>query len=66
VKGDPVSERERFEDKTERAEAGKAETGRAEAGRVDDKHDVEAHKLDKVEKHEEPDVEGHKLEKHDL
>jgi hypothetical protein len=55
VKGDPVSDREKFEDKAEKAEAYKQE----------DKADVEAHKLEKMEKHEkheEPDVEGHKLE----
>jgi hypothetical protein len=50
-----VSDREKFEDKAEKAEAYKQE----------DKADVEAHKLEKMEKHEkheEPDVEGHKLE----
>lgn len=50
-----MSDREKFEDKAEKAEAYKQ----------DNKADVEAHKFDKMEKQEkaeEPDVEGHKLE----
>jgi hypothetical protein len=50
-----VSDREKFDDKAEKAEAYKQES----------KADVEAHKFDKMEKQEkaeEPDVEGHKLE----
>jgi hypothetical protein len=53
MKGDPVSEREKMDDKAEKAEAYKND-------------DVEAHKFDKFEKHEkndEPDVEGHKFDK---
>ena len=56
MKGDPVSDREKFDDKAEKAEAYKQE----------DKAEVEAHKFDKLEKQEkaeEPDVEGHKFEK---
>jgi hypothetical protein len=53
AKGDSVSEREKMDNKAEKAEALKND-------------DVEAHKFDKMEKfekNEEPDVEGHKFDK---